>query len=300
MKVSNCYEYNKFLQERGNIFYYVNDAIENWYEKSPKMAGGNNIYSDKVVILIHIITYLFRIGLRQTVGFIAGYLEQIGKNLQVISYSQASRRFKKLNLKINDRRHDKNSMENIEIAIDSTGISIYNNIPGHSKANGTDRKYRGYKQTRKLHVMLEIGSKKVIAAKYSSGVYSDHYGACDLIARANAKYNISTLYADRAYNRKKLYKLCNELGIKTKIPLQNNAVEHPKLDYMAERNSTIKLIKSYGEDGMKKWKKEINYGKRSYIESFFSRLKQTFGFSFRNKSEINREKEMLLKCYLLK
>nr|WP_246168478.1 transposase [Wolbachia endosymbiont of Ctenocephalides felis wCfeT] len=217
MKVSNCYEYNKFLQERGNIFYYVNDAIENWYEKSPKMAGSNNIYSDKVVILIHIITYLFRIGLRQTVGFIAGYLEQIGKNLQVISYSQASRRFKKLNLKINDRRHDKNSMENIEIAIDSTGISIYNNIPGHSKANGTDRKYRGYKQTRKLHVMLEIGSKKVIAAKYSSGVYSDHYGACDLIARANAKYNISTLYADRAYNRKKLYKLCNELGIRQKF-----------------------------------------------------------------------------------
>ncbi|BET36808.1 hypothetical protein [Wolbachia pipientis] len=32
---------------------------------------------------------------------------------------------------------------------------------------------------------------------------------------------------------------------------------------------------------------------------FFSRLKQIFGFSFRNKSEINREKELLLKCYLL-
>uniref|UniRef100_UPI003891A8E2 hypothetical protein n=1 Tax=Wolbachia endosymbiont of Trichogramma kaykai TaxID=444066 RepID=UPI003891A8E2 len=29
MRVSNCHEYNKFLQERGNIFYYVNDAIEN-------------------------------------------------------------------------------------------------------------------------------------------------------------------------------------------------------------------------------------------------------------------------------
>ncbi|WP_246111602.1 transposase [Wolbachia endosymbiont of Chrysomya megacephala] len=56
----------------------------------------------KVVILIHIITYLFRIGLRQTVGFIEKYLEQIGKILQIISYSQASRRFKKLNIKIND------------------------------------------------------------------------------------------------------------------------------------------------------------------------------------------------------
>ena len=126
MRVSNCGEYNKFLQERGNVFHYINNALENWYENSPKVAGGNNIYSDKVVILVHIITYLFRIGLRQTVGFIAEYLEQVGKNLQVISYSQASRRFEKLNLKINDCRAEKNNIENIEIAIDSTGISIYN------------------------------------------------------------------------------------------------------------------------------------------------------------------------------
>ncbi|OCA06879.1 transposase [Wolbachia endosymbiont of Trichogramma pretiosum] len=38
---------------------------------------------------------------------------------------------------------------------------------------------------------------------------------------------------------------------------------------MDERNSTIKLIKSYDEDGIKRWTKEINCGKRSYIESFF-------------------------------
>ncbi|CQD06741.1 MULTISPECIES: transposase [unclassified Wolbachia] len=120
-----------------------------------------------------------------------------------------------------------------------------------------------------------------------------------MILLKELKLNISTLYGDRAYNRKKLYKLCNELGIKTKIPLQNNAVEHPKLDYMAERNAAIRLIKSYDKDNIKMWKRQINYGKRSYIESFFSRLKQIFGFNFRNKSEINREKELLLKCYLL-
>ncbi|WP_353283458.1 transposase [Wolbachia endosymbiont (group A) of Pogonocherus hispidulus] len=123
MRVRNQNEYNKFLQERGNIFRYINEAIENWYENSPKMQGGNNIYSNKVVILIHIITHLFRIGLRQTVGFIKRYLQQIGRDLAVISYSQASRRFKKLNIKINDCRIDKNNMEDIEIAIDSTSIS---------------------------------------------------------------------------------------------------------------------------------------------------------------------------------
>nr|WP_265043468.1 transposase [Wolbachia endosymbiont (group A) of Scambus nigricans] len=115
-----------------------------------------------------------------------------------------------------------------------------------------------------------------------------------MLKEVDFQYVIKVLYADRAYDREKLYKLCNQYGIKTKIPPKNNAAEHPKLDYMAERNSAVKLIKSYDEDGIKKWKKEMSYGKRSYIESFFSRLKQTFGFSFRNKSETNREKELLV------
>ncbi len=44
--------------------------------------------------------------------------------------------------------------------------------------------------------------------------------------------------------------------------------------------------------------KKVNYRKRSYIEGFFSRLKQIFGFSFRNKSEINREKELNAICLI--
>ncbi|WP_341818788.1 hypothetical protein [Wolbachia endosymbiont (group B) of Ennomos erosarius] len=76
--------------------------------------------------------------------------------MAVISYSQASRRFKKLNIKINDCRVDKSNMENIEIIIDSTSISIYSNTPGHSKENSADRKYRSYEQVRKLHYM-QIG-----------------------------------------------------------------------------------------------------------------------------------------------
>lgn len=134
MRVSNQREYNEFLKKRGNVFHFVNQAIEYWYENSPKVAGGNNTYSDKVVILIHIIVHLFRIGLRQAVGFIKGYMVQIGKKLKVISYTQASRRFKKLNLKIDDHRSNKDDLENIEIAVDSTRVSIYNNNGGHSNS----------------------------------------------------------------------------------------------------------------------------------------------------------------------
>ncbi|WP_353289161.1 transposase [Wolbachia endosymbiont (group A) of Pogonocherus hispidulus] len=176
---------------------------------------------------------------------------------------------------------------------------IYSNTPGHSKENSADRKYRSYEQVRKLHVMLSVNSKKAIAARYSNGVYSDHYGACDLLEEVNFQHKIKALYADRAYDRHKLYKLCKKYDIKTKVLPKKDAAEHPEIDYMSDRNAAIRLIKLYGEDGMKEWKKEVNYGKRSYIEGFFSRLKQIFGFSFRNKSEINREKELLIKCYLL-
>ncbi|RDD35090.1 transposase [Wolbachia endosymbiont of Cylisticus convexus] len=103
------------FSKKEEIFFIL--LIENWYENSPEMRGGNYIYSDKVVILVHIVASLFRIGLRQTVEFIKGYLQQVGN-----SYSQASRRFKKLNIKINDCRVDKNNMEDIAIAIDSTNL----------------------------------------------------------------------------------------------------------------------------------------------------------------------------------
>ncbi len=60
---------------------------------------------------------------------------------------------------------------------------------------------------------------------------------------------------------------------------------------MAERNAAIRLC---GKEGVKEWKKEATYGKRSYIEGFFSSK-----YLFRNRSEVNREKELLIKCYLL-
>ncbi|WP_341818699.1 transposase [Wolbachia endosymbiont (group B) of Ennomos erosarius] len=115
----------------------------------------------------------------------------------------------------------------------------------------------------------------------------------------NFQHKIKALYADRAYDRHKLYKLCKKYDIKTKVLPKKDAAEHSKIDYMSDRNAAIRLIKLYGQDGVKEWKKEAIYGKRSYIEGFFSRLKQVFGFSFRNKSEVNREKELLIKCYLL-
>lgn len=300
MRVSNQREYNEFLKKRGNVFHFVNQAIEDWYENSPKVAGGNNIYSDKVVILIHIIVHLFRIGLRQAVGFVKGYMVQIGKKLKVISYTQASRRFKKLNLKIDDHRTNKDDLENIEIAVDSTRVSIYSNNGGHSKLNTRKRKYSGYGQVRKLHVVLNVNDKKAISMNYTSGVAVDYLPVYDMLEEVSNKYNICSIRADAAYDIRSVYKECRKYNIVPIIrPRKDTKI--CLADYLSERNKYISRIRSYEnyEDGINEWKKKVKYGARSYIEVFFYRLKQIFGFGLKNKSEINREKELLIKCYLL-
>lgn len=303
MRVSNQGEYNKFLEERGNIFHFIDGAIKNWYESSPKVAGGNNVYSDKVVILIHIIVHLFRIGigLRQAVGFIKGYLEKIEENLEVISYSQASRRLTKLNMKISDHRTDKNDIENIEIAIDSTSINIYNNSDQHNKKYAKERRYNHLDQVRKLHVVLNIKNKEVIAMGYTNAITRDSTLACSMLKKIENKYNILSLYADAFYDATNVYKICKKYNIKPIVRPRKDAKIYEKVDYLSERNKNINVIRSYENynDGIAHWKKKTKYGARSYVESFFLRLKKTFGFSFKNKSEINREKELSIKCYLM-
>uniref|UniRef100_UPI00345E7418 IS5 family transposase n=1 Tax=Wolbachia pipientis TaxID=955 RepID=UPI00345E7418 len=240
--------------------------------------------------------YLFRIGLRQGVGFVKGYLKSIGKNLQVISYSQACRRLNKLNLKLYDHRTDKNDIESIEIAIDSTAIHIYSNSTQHNKDNAKIRKYNGTDQVRKLHVALDINSKKIVATRYTNFLSHDSVSAFKILEEICDIYKIKSLLADGAYDTTSLYKLCNKYNLKPIIKPRKNAKICDNIDYFSERNNNINIRKTCN---LAQWKRQTRYGIRSRIESFFFRLKKTFGFSFKNKSEINRSQEMLLKCYLI-
>uniref|UniRef100_UPI0038921D03 transposase n=1 Tax=Wolbachia endosymbiont of Trichogramma kaykai TaxID=444066 RepID=UPI0038921D03 len=109
-----------------------------------------------------------------------------------------------------------------------------------------------------------------------------------------------SIRADAAYDIKSVYKECRKYNIVPIIrPRKDTKI--CLADYLSEGNEYISRIRSYEnyEDGINEWKKKIKYGARSYIEVFFYRLKQIFVFSLKNKSEVNHEKELLIKCYLL-
>nr|WP_320157097.1 transposase [Wolbachia endosymbiont (group B) of Camptogramma bilineatum] len=98
-------------------------------------------------------------------------------------------------------------------------------------------------------------------------------------------YKIKSLCADGAYNTISLYKLCNKYNLKPIIKPRKNAKICNNIDHFSERNNNINIRKRCN---LTQWKRQTGYGIRSRIESFFFRLKKTFGFSFKNKSEINR------------
>lgn len=300
MRVCNSNEYNIFLKNRGKFFCLITKILPNWYSSDgAKQRGANNQYSDELILTMHTVSYITSSALRQTVGIFEEYVEQFNLNLVVPNFSTMSRRLQKLNVKIIDHRANRNSMDNIEIAVDSSGINIYTTGGGHSKENAKSRKYQHYDQVRKMHVALDLESKNILSFVYSSGTYSDHLAVKELVAGIGGN-NIKSLRADRAYDRSKCYKVCYDNDIKAIIPPVKIAVIK-KDKHFTDRNEAINKIRSYQnyEDGTKVWKKEIRYGKRSHVEGFFARFKRIFGFSFKNKSEINREKELMIKCNIL-
>ncbi|MCM1002681.1 transposase, partial [Wolbachia pipientis] len=107
-------------------------------------------------------------------------------------------------------RIDKDDLQNIQIAVDSTRVSIYNNNGSHSKLNIRERKYNGYDQVRKLHIILNVNDRKVINMKYTNGVAADYLSACDMLEEISDKYKVHSIRADAAYDIRRVYKECGK------------------------------------------------------------------------------------------
>ncbi|MCA7009985.1 hypothetical protein LEM02_01095 [Wolbachia endosymbiont of Tribolium confusum] len=76
---------------------------------------------------------------------------------------------------------------------------------------------------------------------------------------------VKVLYADRAYDRHKLYKLCKEYNIKAKILPKTCAAEHLKIDCMSDRNTAIRLIKLHNV----RWYEEVERKSKLWKEVIY-------------------------------
>lgn len=301
MRVSNSADYNKCLKRRGQVFSMMHATllVESCNQK--RHNGNQPKYSHALIKVMYKVACILGQGLRQICGFFEDYAVRNNIHVDSPDYSTLSRRLKTLEVDLLNTKKRKSDISPIELAFDSTTLSIYGTNGTHSKEYTQSRRFRGYDQTRKLHVSIDINSKIVNALSYTLGTFTDHQGMVRLLKHIKGRQIVvQSIRADCAYDRRACYLACYEQNIVPIIPPMKLAVIKPD-NIFKQRNEAISLIGQYGnrEEGLAMWKRNQRYGRRSHVEGFFGRFKKIFGFTFRSRSEENRRKELLIKCEIL-
>lgn len=306
MKVCNVADYNDSLKKRGRVFHLFDEATKVWFYKPSKSRRSKYTYSDRLIETLAVLRYLFKYPYRQLEGLLEDYIRHKNLQLPIPDFTTLCRRMTKLELTIVDHRN-KNKMPNedlIDVVVDSTGINIYHTGGGHSKENSDYRQHRHLDQVRKMHIAYNPKKKKVISMILSSCTTADGDMVGQLLGNIGEK--IGSIYADGAYDRTKVRKVCLDFNARQIIPPMKTAVkrktskEEPS-HLWDERNAAIKSINRYKNKnkGLKRWKMDNNYGIRSLIEAFFGKFKAVFGFHFMNRKDESREKELMVKINIL-
>jgi len=308
MRVCNTSQYNTSLKGRGHVFDHFTEIKESWFEPELRLIqqmGAPPVYSDALILKIHIVRYLFGLSLRAVTGLFEDMVQNFYKDptYTVPHYSVICRRLKKLKVPIKDHRKDKKDGP-IEICIDSSGINIYSTGGGHSKENAEARQHKGLDQVRKMHVALDAESGDVEDLIMTKGTKADHKIGAILIE--NLPESVENGYADAAYDRKPFRKACALKNIKQIIPAIQKAIirkpgQNDPSHIFDERNESIRLRRQYStpKEGDTAWRKQNKYGNRAHVEAFFGRFKRRFSFYFVSRSDVNRAQELRIKTRIL-
>ena len=306
MKVCNTADYNEALKKRGKIFHLFEEAVRVWLDKDVlKKDKSKKTYSDQLIEILAVLC-LFKYPYRQLEGILEDYIAIKQLTLPVPDFTTLCRRMAKISLKIHDYRNNRQDAGTgkLSIILDSTGINIYHTTGSHSKENSVKRQYRGRQQTRKMHIVLDVKSRDILGMEMTSGVTHDTKPVPELLDAV--KYKIEKVYADAAYDSRKVRKTCKVRHAKQIIPPRRDAiVKSCKKDGIGslwnERNSAIELIRSYKdyEDGRNAWKESAGYGKRALVETCFGRFKTIFGYHFMCKNDMARKNELMTKINIL-
>ena len=252
------------------------------------------------------IKVLFRLPWRATIGFAQKMLELTypGKQIQVPDFGHASRESNKLNLKIKPMVQKE---ENMEIAFDSTGVNVYSTSGWHQRKYGKNALYRKREQWKKIHVAIDLNNMQVLSVAYTDSNTND----CVVVEELcdNIKGNIVSVRADGAYDTEAFRKLIYQRGAKDLIPpattskAQEELKHRPKKlkEHLKIRDAMIKEIRSQETfaQGLKQWKLNSGYHKRSRIEAFMCRFKKICGFYLQQKTNAGRLNEIITKMNIL-
>jgi hypothetical protein len=287
--VRDWHKYNKELVNRGKIHFWVRPKVfKSWNAKKKKRNGHPFVYGDEVIKAMCYIRFKFHLSLRETEGFFLSVITLMKSLRKIPCYTQLCRRMKGLSLP----RELLNKREVTDIVLDTTGLKAYGE--GEWRAE----KYGGKRSWRKLHLVLDLKSGKLILAEVSQEHVHDTSYLEQALERANRKGG--KVLIDGIADSRRCYEMAGKCNKRLLTPPKKGAVIRKEKGY-ERRNEAVKIIRGLGGDklGRSIWAKLVGYNQRVIAESMMSRWKRLYGGSLRSHCEIRKKAEVTIKALMI-
>lgn len=287
----NWPKYNKGLKERGSLTFWISpDVLANWEvkEKTGK-PGSTPTYSNQAIVTMVSLKSVMSLPGRALCGFVESVFQLMGVELSVPDHTTISRRLKRLEVKL----PVKPSRGKRHVVIDSTGIKVYGEGEWKTRQHGISKR----RTWRKLHLAVDEATGEILSSVVTDNSCHDSEVLGELLDEIDDP--ISQVDADGAYDTAACYDYIEARDAVAGIPPQRNAKiwfhgnrktpPHPR----DENLRRIRLV------GRAKWKREINYHRRSLAETTMFRCKIAFGGKVSSRRMNRQMTELKVQCLVL-
>ena len=289
-RVRNWKEYNRSLVNRGRITLWFDEkSIANWYENKrskTKKRGRPRTYTDIAVQCLLLIKVVFSLRLRSLQGFAESLVDLLKLSIIIPNYTTISRRQK--TLKVILERYKKG--ESLHVVIDSTGLKVFGEGEWKVRQHG----YSKRRTWRKLHLGVDEASGEIVAAVLSTNDVGDSEVLPNLLQQIKDPFH--QVSADGAYDSFNCHDAITERGADPVIPPRDNARIAQHGNSNDPPLSRDEILRSIRDKGLKAWKQDSNYHRRSLAETAMYRFKQLFGKTLDARTFENQCTEAFIKC----
>ena len=289
-RVRNWREYETALCKRGELtLWFSEEAIEGWHAPASSKPGGQRIYSDLAIETALTVRAVYRLGLRQTEGFLRSVLALLALNVRIPDHSTLSRRSKHLD---NIRACVSTANGPVHVLVDSTGLKV------HSGRECPDQT-RSRRVWRKLHLAVDAVTGEVLASEVATHRSADSTLIRGLLSRIPSAR--ASMTADGAYDVRSVYEAIDarpsDQPTKVIIPPRRNARLSGKSGrVLYQRDQTIPSIRDIGR---RRWQKESGYTRRSLVETAIYRYKTIIVRRLRSRTLPSQMTEARLACAII-
>jgi hypothetical protein len=294
-RLRNWSEYNQALKQRGDVtFWFSEAAIRNWYYQGPTQQGSQFRYSDLSIQTVLTLKVVYHQTLRQAEGFAKGILDLMGLSLDVPDFSTLSRRQASLKVDLPVQA----SRRAVHVVVDSTGLKVYGEGEWKVRQYGFSKR----RTWRKLHLGVDEATGEFLAVTLTTNSVDDASQVDPLLDQIRRP--VSAFGGDGSYDKQKVYETLDnpphqDEPIRPIIPPRSNAKiwRHGNCqDTPLPRDEHLRTIRKVG---VRRWKQESGYHRRSIAETGVCRYKRIIGPQLWARRLERQQTEVKIGCSIL-